>query len=165
MKIKKKRKTILFILTFVLFYSCDFPTIYDDATYGFDFTIKNLTDKEFTGFTLYFGKMEANKFVATDSIKNSVKIYKRNEGPRIGQSVEDGEWSILGIEEGVFEGLGNLNHQGRWNGSEENKNSPYAKIKLSDESFVIGTKTTGLTGYNITLLIEENNLEIISRAN
>jgi hypothetical protein len=154
------------ILGFVLIVlACNTSGIEDDAIYGLDFTIINSTDNEYTEFVLYFGNMQQNIFVATDSIKNTVKIYKRDEGPRTGQSIEDGKWSILGIEEGVFNGLKPLNHQGRWDGSLGNRDAPDTKVKLSDGSFVLGTKTTGLNGYNIKLLIEESGMEIISGAN
>tara|TARA_R110001592_G_C13034627_1_gene738722 strand:+ start:416 stop:907 length:492 start_codon:yes stop_codon:yes gene_type:complete len=154
------------ILGFVLIISaCNTSNIEDDAIYGLDFTIINATDNEYTGYVLYFGSMQQNIFVATDSIKNSVKIYKRNEGPRIGESVEFGKYSILGIEEGIFNGLKSLNHQRRWDGSSSNRDAPYAKVKLSDGSFALGIKTTGLNGYYIKLLIEGSGMEIISGAN
>jgi hypothetical protein len=145
--------------------ACNTTGIKDDAIYGLDFTIINSTDNEYTEFVLYFGNMQQNIFVATDSIKNKVKIYKRDEGPRIGQSIKDGKWSILGIEEGVFNGLKPLNHQGRWNGSLGNRDAPYTKVKLSDGSFALGTKITGLNGYTIKLLIEESGMKIVSEPN
>jgi hypothetical protein len=161
MEIKK-----VLILGFVLILlACNTSSIEDEAIYGLDFTIINSTNNEYTDFVLYFGNMQRDIFVKTDSIKNTVKVYKRDEGPRIGQSIEDGKWSILGIEEGVFNNLKALNHQGRWDGSAGNRDAPFIKVKLSDGSFVIGNKTTGLNGYTIKLLIDESGMEIISGAN
>lgn len=144
-----KNKIGLIVTALILFTGCQGiggdPSFEDRQ--GFDIRISNYTNKEYTGFVLYIGRVKNEIFTAKDSlVANTVKIHKKDEGPHVVTGVDNFSY-ILSTE--FHKNVNDLDQYGKWkaniwdNGGTRYKGS--FKIKFFDGTNAVSKNIEPIT--------------------